>query len=76
MTGSTGSKLALLPKTPLLMSESEDEFEALRSDLAEEIKPRGIIEHMYVADIAEIVWESRRLHRCKAVMINMNYGAA
>jgi hypothetical protein len=76
MTGSTGSKLALLPKTPLLMSESEDEFEALRSDLVDEIKPRGIIEHMCVADIAEIVWESRRLHRCKAVMINMNYSAA
>ena len=76
MTGSTGSKLALLPKTPLLMSESEDEFEALRSDLVEEIKPRGIIEHMCVDDIAEIVWESRRLQRCKAVMINMNYSAA
>jgi hypothetical protein len=77
MTGSTGSnELALQPKTPLLMSESEDEFEALRSKLVEEIKPRGIIEHMCVADIAEIVWESRRLHRCKAVMINMNYSAA
>jgi hypothetical protein len=76
MTGSTGRKLALLPKTPLLMSESEDEFEALRSDLVEEIKPRGIIEHMCVADIAEIVWESRRLHRCKAVMINMHHSAA
>ena len=76
MTGSTGSKLTLLPKTPLLMGESEDEFEALRSDLVEEIKPRGIIEHMCVADIAEIAWESRRLHRCKAVMINLNYSAA
>src|SRR5258705_9861007 len=58
------------------MSESEDEFEALRSELVEEIKPRGIIEHMCVADIDEIVWESRRLHRCKAVMINMSYSAA
>src|SRR5258708_36209365 len=76
MTGSTGSKLALLPKTPLLMSESEDEFEALGLDLVEEIKRRGIIEHMCVDDIAEIVWESRRLHRCKAVMSNMNYSAA
>src|SRR5258708_37338327 len=76
MTGSTGSKLALLPKTPLLMSESEDEFEALGLDLVQEIKPRGIIEQMCVADIAEIVWESRRLHRAKAVMINMNYSAA
>ena len=77
MTGSTGSnKLALLPNTPLLISESEDEFEALRSNLIEEINPRGIIEHMCVADIAEIVWESRRLHRCKAVMINMHYSAA
>ena len=77
MTGSTGSnKLALLPNTPLLISESEDEFEALRSNLIEEINPRGIIEHMCVADIAESVGESRRLHRCKAVMINMHYSAA
>ncbi len=77
MTGSTGSnELALLPKTPLLMSESEDEFEALRSNLVEEIKPRGIIEHMWVADITEIVWESHRLHPCKVIMINMNYSAA
>src|SRR5258705_1805959 len=58
------------------MNESEDEFEALRSNLVEEINPRGIIEHMCVADIAEIIWESRRLHRCKAVMINLNYSAA
>ena len=74
MTGSTS--MTILPKTPLLIGESEDEFEALRSDLVEEIKPRGIIEHMCVADIVEIVWESRRLHRCKAVMINMHYSAA
>ena len=44
MTGSTS--MTILPKTPLLISKSEGEFEALRSDLVEEINPRGIIEHM------------------------------
>jgi hypothetical protein len=77
MTGSSASKeLALFPKSPLLITESEDEFESLRSALVHDIKPRGVIEHMFVADIADIVWDSRRLRRCKAVMINMAYREA
>src|ERR1700730_5874854 len=77
MTGSSASnELALFPKSPLLITESEDEFESLRSALVHDIKPRGVIEHMFVADIADIVWDSRRLRRCKAVMINMAYRKA
>ena len=74
MAGSYGcNELALLPKSPLLITESENEFESLRSALVQEIEPRRIVEHIYGADIADIIWESRRLRRCKAAMINIVY---
>jgi hypothetical protein len=38
--------------------------------LAQEIKPRGIVEQIYVADIAVLSWEILRLRRCKAAIIN------
>jgi hypothetical protein len=64
------NELALLPKLPLLITESAEEFDALRNAFEQEIKPRGIIEQMYVHDISSIVWEILRLRRCKLVIIN------
>jgi hypothetical protein len=64
------NELVLLPKLPLLITESADEFDALRDAFEQEIKPRGIIEQMYVHDICAIVWEILRLRRCKVVIIN------
>src|SRR5580704_2655200 len=66
----------LLPKTPLLNSESADEFDAMREAFASEIKPRGFVENMYVADISYMVWEILRLRRCKAVIVNAGFCAA
>jgi len=64
------NELTLLPKLPLLITESPDEFDAVRDAFEREIKPRGIIEQMYVHDISSIVWEILRLRRCKVVIIN------
>jgi hypothetical protein len=64
------NELALLPKLPLLITESAEEFDALRDAFEREIKPRGIIEQMYVHDICSIVWEILRLRRGKAAIIN------
>jgi hypothetical protein len=64
------NELALLPKLPLLITESADEFDALRDAFEREIKPRGIIEQMYVHDFCSIVWEILRLRRGKAAIIN------
>jgi hypothetical protein len=64
------NELILLPKLPLLITESADEFDALRDAFEQEIKPHGIIEQMYVHDISSIVWGTLRLRRCKAVFIN------
>jgi hypothetical protein len=70
------NELALLPKSPLLITESADEFDALRGAFEQEIKPRGIIEQMYVHDISSIVWEILRLRRCKVVIINSAFRSA
>jgi hypothetical protein len=67
------NELALLPKLPLLITESADEFDALRDAFEREIKPRGIIEQMYVHDISAIVWEILRLRRCKVMIINAGF---
>ncbi len=70
------NELTLLPKLPLLITESADEFDALRDAFKQEIKPRGIIEQMYVHDISSIVWEILRLRRCKVVIINSAFRIA
>jgi septal ring factor EnvC (AmiA/AmiB activator) len=70
------NELALLPKLPLLITESADEFDALRDAFEREIKPRGIIEQMYVHDISAIVWEILRLRRCKVMIINTAFRSA
>jgi len=70
------NELTLLPKLPLLITESADEFDALRDAFEREIKPRGIIEQIYVHDVSSIVWEILRLRRCKAVIINSAFRSA
>jgi hypothetical protein len=70
------NELALLPKLPLLITESAEGFDALREAFEQEIKPRGIIEQMYVHDICSIVWEILRLRRCKVVIINSAFRGA
>jgi hypothetical protein len=70
------NELAVLPKLPLLITESAEEFDALRDAFEQDIKPRGIIEQMYVHDICSIVWEILRLRRCKVVIINSAFRSA
>jgi hypothetical protein len=70
------NELAVLPKLPLLITESAEEFDALRDAFEREIKPRGIIEQMYVHDICSIVWEILRRRRCKVVIVNAAFNSA
>jgi len=68
--------VALLPVSPLLITESAEEFDRISVAFNQDIKPRGIIEQMYVADIIYLAWEIRRLRRAKAGIINSAYRAA
>ena len=66
-------RTALLPRPPLLMTELREDFDQVRNSLEREIQPRGTIEQMYVHDMAYIVWEIRRLRRCKDTIINVAF---
>src|SRR3954447_14845176 len=68
--------LALISIPALLLSESAVEFNSLAAALTEEIEPRGIIEQMHVAETTKRVWETLRIHRCKAAMINTAFREA
>src|SRR5262249_29724184 len=67
---------SFLTKLPLLRSESEREFEQLLSALRDEIQPHRVIEDMYVAEIAIIIWEILRLRRCKMTILNAAFRLA
>jgi hypothetical protein len=69
--GPTGSDI--IPLVPLLITESDEEFSRIRQALYQEIKPVGIIECMYVEEIADLVWQILRLKRCKAGVINLAF---
>jgi len=60
----------------VLITESPDDFDRIRTALNSEIRPNGIIEHMYVADIAQLIWEILRLRRCKGLIINLAFREA
>jgi hypothetical protein len=66
-------RTALLPRPPLLMTESREDFDQVRNALEREIQPQGIIEQMYVNDMACTVWEIRRLRRCKDTIVNLAF---
>ena len=69
-------ELTLFAKPPLLITESAEDFASLSAALAQEIKPRGIVERMYVAEIAALVWEILRFRRCKAAIVNAAFKGA
>ena len=73
---SDGIELTLFSKPQLLITKSAVDFAALNAALMEEIKPRDIIERVYVADIAALVWENLRLRRCKIAIVNAAFKKA
>jgi hypothetical protein len=61
---------------PPLITESKAEFDRISEALNEEIKPRGILEQMYVEDVAYLSWEILRLRRTKTAIVNLAFRAA
>jgi len=70
------SEGALTSRPPLLITESATEFASLCAGLARDIKPQGEIERRFVDHIAAIIWEIKRLQRCKTGIINTAFLAA
>jgi hypothetical protein len=61
------------PSPYLLRTESPDEFASLWEELEQEIQPHGVIERTYLQDVANLIWEIRRLRRSKAAIINQAF---
>jgi hypothetical protein len=57
--------------SPVLITESKTDFDELHAALRQELAPRGVVEKLFVADIANLVWELRRLRRSKTAIWNM-----
>jgi hypothetical protein len=64
------SAATLLQASPLVITESQIEFDRIYDALELEIKPDCIIVRIYVTDIAHYTWEILRLRRCKVQIIN------
>ena len=48
-------------KPSLLQTEAAADYDALLLRLAEAVKPKDVIEWIWVADVTHLVWEMRRL---------------
>jgi|SRR3954447_9212508 hypothetical protein len=57
----------------LLMTESQDEFDALAVAMLAYINPQDIVEPMIVWNVIEITWHILRLGRCRADVINIGF---
>ena len=53
--------------------QSHETFDRIRDALDQEIQPPGILEQMYVEDIAYLTWEVLRLRRSKAAIVNLAF---
>jgi hypothetical protein len=62
---------SILFPSPVLITECKEEFDKLLEALAQDIAPRGIVEKLFVADIADLVWDKRRLRRVKTAVWDM-----
>ena len=76
MTARSDIASHLFSKTPLLITESRDDFDALKAALTSEIKPRGIVQQLYLNDSATLIWEISRLRRCKVAIVNTAFRGA
>jgi hypothetical protein len=60
----------------VLITESAKDFEALRHQIEQDLKPRGLIEAGIVRRIASIMWEMTRYERVKSILINLSFSEA
>ena len=73
---SDSKELRLFSTPALLMTESAEDFASLSAALAQAIKPRDVVEQMYVGEIAALSWEILRFRRCKVAIVNSDFKGA
>lgn len=62
--------LDILGPPALLASESEEAYRALLEAVRSSVRPRDVVEEMYVRDAVDYFWEARRYRRAIAQLID------
>jgi hypothetical protein len=60
----------VLGEPPLLATEDPNQYDALLTELAREVRPSDFIEWLWVKDIADLTWDIIRYRRIKASYID------
>jgi hypothetical protein len=63
-------------KPPLLATEDPDQYDALLSELAREVRPTDVIEWLWVKDIADLTWDIIRYRCLKASFVDGRFKSA
>lgn len=62
---------SLLGPPPVTIFEDAEHYERLLQRLVADVKPKDVVELVWVKDVADLTWEVMRLQRAKAVAIAM-----
>jgi hypothetical protein len=62
---------SLLGPPPLLKGEDATAYQTLKIRILSAVKPEDAIEEMWVRDILDLLWETTRLRRLKAKLMNV-----
>jgi hypothetical protein len=62
--------LTYLGPASIIIGESQDDFMALIQRVGRDINPQDFVEWIWVKDIADMIWEARRIRRVRDAAIN------
>src|SRR5262245_55093349 len=62
----------LFEPRPLTRHEDPGDYDRLLVFIAQDVKPRDIIEWFWVKDIVDLAWEARRLRLFKVLLMEVN----
>jgi hypothetical protein len=60
----------MLGEPPLLATEDPNQYDALLTELAREVRPSAFIEWLWAKDIADLTWDTIRYRRIKASYVD------
>lgn len=69
-TGLSGADAArFFGPPPLFVGEDQAEYEAMRDQISAAVGPLDFLEEIWVNDVLDLVWETQRLRRLKAALL-------
>jgi hypothetical protein len=66
----------MLGKPPLLATEDPNQYDALLTELAREVRPSDFTEWLWVKDIADLTWDIIRYRCIKASYVDGRFRSA